>query len=314
MKLAIAGAGMIVRELLSFEDQINNLDIVGIYARNKNKASDLNINLIYDNYETMLKENQADTIYIALPNILHFEFAKKAILAGKHVIMEKPFTINVSQAAELYKLSKENQVIIIDAVNIRFLPSYYKLKEAINQIGEIKIINCNFSQYSSRYDRFKNGDITPVFDHSLAGGALLDINIYNIDFVVGLFGIPETVLYSPNIENKVDTSGILLMDYGSFKAVCIGAKDCKGLNSAIIQGEKGYITVDSINSINSFTVVTDQVITHRSNREHRLLPEFRVFVDIIDNRDFKTSDQLMRLTLKTITVMEEASSPLIYLN
>ena len=97
-------------------------------------------------------------------------------------------------------------------------------------------MNINYSQYSSRYDAFKRGEIAPAFNPEMGGGALRDLNIYNIHLLVGLFGKPHRVEYLPNVERGVDTSGILVLDYGNFKAVAIGAKDCSAEIRSTIQG------------------------------------------------------------------------------
>ena len=105
----------------------------------------------------------------------------------------------------------------------------------------MKLVQCNFSQYSSRYDAFCAGETPVSFDPECAGGALMDLNVYNISYIVGLFGEPNQVHYLPNMERGIDTSGILTMEYNSFKAVSMAAKDCGAPARYIIQGTKGYI-------------------------------------------------------------------------
>ena len=99
--------------------------------------------------------------------------------------------------------------------------AYNKIKELLPELGDIKIVVSNFSQYSSRYDAFKSGTILPAFDYTKAGGSLMDLNIYNIHFIVGLFGEPKDVHYFPNIEHNIDTSGILILEYDNFKCVSL---------------------------------------------------------------------------------------------
>ena len=105
----------------------------------------------------------------------------------------------------------------------------------------MKLVQCNFSQYSSRYDAFCAGETPPVFDPACAGGALMDLGVYNVSYIVGLFGEPNQVHYTANVERGIDTSGILTMDYTGFKAVSMAAKDCAAPARCIIQGTKGYI-------------------------------------------------------------------------
>ena len=81
----------------------------------------------------------------------------------------------------------------------------------------------------------------PVFDPNCAGGALMDLGVYNVSYIVGLFGEPNQVKYTANIERSIDTSGILTMEYSGFRAVSIAAKDCAAPARYVIQGTKGYI-------------------------------------------------------------------------
>ena len=113
--------------------------------------------------------------------------------------------------------------------------------ELLPRIGTVKLVQCNFSQYSSRYDAFCAGETPPVFDPACAGGALMDLGVYNVSYIVGLFGEPNQVHYTANVERGIDTSGILTMDYSGFKAVSMAAKDCAAPARCIIQGTKGYI-------------------------------------------------------------------------
>ena len=123
----------------------------------------------------------------------------------------------------------------------QYLENYNKIRELLPRVGKVKLVQCNFSQYSSRYDAFCAGETPVSFDPARAGGALMDLNVYNISYIVGLFGEPNQVHYTANIERGIDTSGILTMEYNSFRAVSIAAKDCGAPARYVIQGTKGYI-------------------------------------------------------------------------
>ena len=245
MNLGILGTGKIVQEFLP---EIDNLKI-GYKAilgtlRSKERVEELaanfNLQKIYFDYDEMLTDEKLDTIYIALPNHLHYEFSKKALQAGKNVIVEKPAVTTLEEFQDLKNIAAANKKILLEAVTLHYLPAYKNIRADLSKLGDIKIVSMNYSQYSSRYDAFKRGEILPAFDAKKAGGALMDINTYNINFVVGLFGAPKTFTYSANIERGIDTSGVMVLDYGNFKAVCIGAKDCQALTASTIQGEGKY--------------------------------------------------------------------------
>ncbi|MBE6072516.1 MAG: Gfo/Idh/MocA family oxidoreductase [Clostridium butyricum] len=296
MKLGIIGAGMIVGDFLEITPYLNDLELEAIYGRKsseekmnefKNKYGIKNI--FYDYNE--LLNSDVDTVYIALPNNLHFEFAKKALEANKNVIIEKPMTSTYEQSLILGDLARERKLFIFEAITNQYLPNYKKIKELIPKLGNIKIVQCNYSQYSSRYDRFKEGNVLPAFDPKFSGGALMDLNIYNIHYVVGLFGKPKNVEYYPNIERGIDTSGVLILDYDKFKCVCVGAKDCKAPIANNIQGDKGCIYQDTpANVCRQFELLMNDgtnSIINENKYEHRMVHEFIEFVDIIKNNDLE---------------------------
>jgi predicted dehydrogenase len=169
------------------------------------------------------------------------------------------------------------------------LKNYQGIKEASQKIGALKIIECNYSQYSSRYDAFKEGTILPAFDPKKGGGALMDINIYNIHLVVGLLGKPKDVRYLANIERDIDTSGMLLLDYGDVKVVCIGAKDSQATIRSTIQGTEGSVVVNGpTNTLDSYTTEKlsgeKETFDHKDH-PHRMFDEFKLFSQVIDKND-----------------------------
>ncbi|MGE7366565.1 Gfo/Idh/MocA family protein [Desemzia incerta] len=298
MKLAIIGSGMIVNDFLTMVHDIPGIQLEAIVgtARSVDKMEllkkDYGIGQVSTDYEDCLNDQNIDTVYIALPNHLHFSFAKQALLNKKNVICEKPFTLNVSEMKELRELASANNVMLLEAITNQYLTNYKKIKEAVKTIGDIKLIECNYSQYSSRYDAFKKGDILPAFNPKMGGGALMDINIYNIHFVTGLFGEPQEINYSANVENSIDTSGILSLDYKDKKVVCIGAKDSTAPVRTIIQGNNGAIVIEGPTStIDRFTVIDHQnksQIVDFKVHTHRMYEEFVEFERIIRESDFET--------------------------
>ena len=249
MKLALLGTGMIVTEVLPVIQEIDGIELVAILStpRSIEKARSLAVKYglpqATSNYEDILRNPQVDTVYVGTPNHTHYDYAKRALLAGKHVICEKPFTLWAAELEELASMAAERNLFLLEAITNQYLGNFHFIKENLEKLGEIKIVSCNYSQYSSRYDAFKRGEIAPAFNPEMGGGALRDLNIYNIHLVVGLFGQPKSVQYLANIERGIDTSGILVMDYGHFKCVCIGAKDCGAEIKSTIQGDKGSISV-----------------------------------------------------------------------
>lgn len=315
MKLGIIGSGMIVHDLLSFVDELPEIELTAILGRIKSKekvenlATKYHIKKTYYNYDELLNDDEIDTIYVALPNHLHYEYTKKALLKNKHVICEKPFTSNVAELDELIKLSKQQHCLLFEAITNQYLPAYQSIKNELSQLGKIKIISCNYSQYSSRYDAFKRGEILPAFDIDKSGGALMDLNVYNIHFVIGLFGQPEHVSYLANIEHGIDTSGIVCLEYPTFKCICIGAKDCGAPITSSIQGDLGCIKIEGPTSMIADAKLiknNGDSFTFNTLKHHRMYDEFNVISNLIDNKDFETCDKMLKHSRIVMDVLTKA--------
>lgn len=320
MKLALLGTGMIVKEVLPVLREIEGIELVAILstARSLATAQDLakthGITQVTSDYEDILINPEVDTVYVALPNHLHYDYAKKALMAGKHVICEKPFTMTGAELEDLVALAAERQLFLLEAITNQYLPNFAYLKDNLAQLGEIKLVTCNYSQYSSRYDAFKRGETAPAFDPNQGGGALRDLNIYNIHLVVGLFGSPIAVNYLANIEKGVDTSGVLVMDYDSFKVVCIGSKDSSAAITSTIQGNKGSLTVHGpTNSLPEVSLELNgqapQVI-NQNTPNHRMTYEFEAFVQIMASGDFAQAEERLTHSRAVMQVLDQATSGL----
>lgn len=316
MNVAILGAGMIIPDFLEAAGRIEEFNMYAILGRvnRMERLKELqkmgDIDCIYHDYDELLADEAVDVVYVALPNHLHYSFAKKAIQQKKHVIVEKPFTGTYQEAKELVELAEKHHVMVFEAISNQYMPNYEKTRELLEDLGNIKIVQLNFSQYSSRYDRFREGTVLPVFDPKQAGGALMDINVYNIHYVTGLFGKPERIHYFANVERGIDTSGILIMEYPDFQAVCIGAKDCKAPLSINIQGDRGFIHSDEpANCYGTFTCAENSGVSRVYSLNAgmpRLYYELRFFAEMAGKGDFEQAGMCARHTLDVMEILDEA--------
>ncbi|WP_279082251.1 Gfo/Idh/MocA family protein [Lactobacillus apis] len=316
MKLGIIGSGKIVHDFLTTADKIADLELAAISTtpRSKQIAQDLaeqyQIVEVFSDNDELYRDPNVDTVYVAVPNSLHYGVVKQAILNGKNVICEKPYVATVAEAKELKKLADEHHVIIVEAITNIHLENYLAIKRALSKIAPIHIASLNYTQYSSRYDDFLEGKIAPVFDPAKDGGTLMDLNIYNIHLAVGLFGKPEAVQYYPVMQKGIDTSGILNLTYPEMQASLIASKDCYTTPRSFIEGEKGSIFFDgSTGVIDRFSIELRNGDTDSfefNHYKHRMASEFNDFVKIIDNHDTKTANELYDHSITVMNVLAQA--------
>ncbi|GIO24522.1 Gfo/Idh/MocA family protein [Oceanobacillus sp. J11TS1] len=314
MKLGTIGSGKIVHEMLRAIEPIEEVTCVAAYSRKQETADELadafQIPATYTKLEDFFADEEMDTVYIASPNKLHTAQAIQAMENKKHVICEKPFTPTASDARKLKEIAKQNNVFIFEAIPTLFLPNFLELANHVHQLGPIRLIQCNYSQYSSRYDQLKAGEVTNIFNPELAGGALADINVYNLHFVLRLFGKPTEVTYKANLfENGVDTSGIALLSYPDYQASCVGAKDTAGENFVSIQGEKGYMYIKpGANGTNNVKITIDGKTKDISVKQDRarLTYEFIHFNQIITEKNKEAFEDLIDHTIAVAEVVEDA--------
>lgn len=298
MKISIAGTGKIVEEVLQmFQREFpNDIEVTGIYAREQSVEHAIDLcmeyarnGFVYTDYDRMLQEAEADYVYIANANHVHHYYASKAMAAGHNVIVEKPIAKDRVSTETLYDTAMLKSVYCMPAYSLLYMPLYQKIIELLPQLGTIRMVNCCYAQYSSRYDRYMKGEITPAFDPECKGGALMDLNVYNLCFLIGLFGPPRATFHMKNSGyNGIDTSGTLLVQYNSFVASLSAAKDSNGHSFGCIQGEKGYIEIPgSVSVLKEFTLHLNgqEPITYKAEEgRHRLSWEFQAFKDLIENR------------------------------
>jgi predicted dehydrogenase len=314
INVGIIGSGFIVPVFISVSKLFEEFHLRAIWGRHEEKLAQFKDEVDYYtcDLERLLSDDEIDVIYVALPNALHYRYAMMALKHHKHVILEKPFTVYYRQAKKLIDLAEENGLIIFEAIVTAHNPYFHQAIKAKDELGEIRMVVCNYSQYSRRYDRFRKGEILPAFDKDLAGGALMDLGVYNVHFVTGMFGAPKKVSYFPNVEKGVDTSGVLVLDYGKFKATCIAAKDCKADCYCLVQGDQGYLRNDTTSSrCADFTLKLNDGTERRFFQEKRgefdsWSYEMKEFVRLYKKMDLTKAREYNEQTLIVARVLEKA--------
>lgn len=262
MKYAVVGSNFIAH---SFAEAITRTEseIVAIYSRTNEAGSAFqrawNIKTLHTDFDEMLANKDVEAVYIATPNTLHFPQGKRVLQAGKHLLLEKPATITVSQFEQLQEIASKNNLAFLEAMRPHFIPTYKEIKKRLPELGTIRRVSLNFHKYSSRYDDFKNGIVENAFKKELGNGALMDIGVYPISVLAMLFGAPKTITAKSTIsENSIDLFGDVIFEYQDFNAVVSYSKIGTGYQQNEIQGEKGAILFHASSKPKSFALKTEK--------------------------------------------------------
>ena len=315
INIAILGTGKIIPEAVEAIQTSKKFNVAVIWARehSRDKAQTLaekfHVEKISTNLDEILNDSTIDFVYIGLVNSVHYEYAKKILNAGKNVIVEKPFTNTYDEAKKLVDLAVAKKLYLFEAITNIHLPNFAEIKNLLEKLGEIKLIQANYSQYSSRYDDYKNGKVAPAFNPEMYGGALRDLNVYNINLVAKLFGLPKKISYNANRGfNGVDTSGILILEYENFKASLTAAKDSASPSYFMIQGDNGYIKVDSAPNVfkNVEINLGGEIKKFDKNLyENRMVSEFIEFGNIFEEKNYAAMENYLKNSLDVMKIISE---------
>lgn len=260
IRFGVIGTNWISEQFIDTCKRFENIKIMSIYSRTLEKgkvfAKKNNIEHVFTSYETFIQESAIDAVYIASPNALHFNHAKGALEAGKHVLCEKPITSNKKELQELIRLAKTKGLVMIEAVKIIAMPTYKTLKEHLEEIGTIRQINFHYCQYSSRYDEYKQGALPNIFNPDFSTGSLMDIGIYCLYPCIDLFGLPKAVHSNAYLlESGADANGMVIFNYGTFQATLMHSKITNSSIPCEIMGEKGTLQIDAISRPSCITLI-----------------------------------------------------------
>lgn len=207
-------------------------------------AREHGIPVAHGSYAALAADPQIDIIYVATPHPQHVAAAKLALHAGKHLLVEKPFTLNAREAAEIADLAAEKGLVVLEAMWTRFLPHMIRLREIIaaGTIGAVRSITADHRQHLPD----DPGHRLNALD--LGGGALLDLGIYPISFCWDVLGKPETIHAQATFrETGADAQVATIFGYGSGAiATTLSSSDSAGPNRAAVVGTKGRIEIDRV--------------------------------------------------------------------
>jgi predicted dehydrogenase len=213
----------------------------------------------YPTYAALFADPDIDVAYIATPHHLHHDLTLAALRAGKHVLCEKPLTLNHSQAAEVFAAAATSNRLVVEAVWMRFIPAIVALRQAIADglIGDVQLITADFG-FALPFDPNHR-----LYDRSVGGGALLDLGIYPLSFATMLLGIPTVVHSQTSIgRSGVDETDVIQLgwDNGARAQLSCSLRFHRPME-AMISGSTGWIRVPK------FFLAPNKFIVHRSTTD-----------------------------------------------
>ncbi|MCR5150179.1 MAG: Gfo/Idh/MocA family oxidoreductase [Clostridiales bacterium] len=258
MRYGIIGTGWIAESFIEGVRLVTGGEISAVYSRSIDKGADFaarnNIGEIYTDLESFANGN-FDAVYVASPNAMHFIQSEKMLLAGKHVICEKPVTVTNEEYRHLKYIADKNGLIFLEAIMYLHQPVVHKIREYTKKIGKIRSAHFDFSQLSSKYPAYLRGETPNIFNPALATGGLMDLGIYCIYPALDLFGMPKNVSGSAVfLTTGADAAGSILFEYNDFLLTVTYSKTGQDYLGSQIIGESGTIIMPSISKLTDVSV------------------------------------------------------------
>ena len=261
IRVGIIGRNFVVDWMLAAMEQVSELRPAAIYSRNEETgrefAKKYHLDAVFTDLEAFAASDAFDAAYIASPNLCHFDQAMCLLRHGKHVLLEKPGVLTRKQTETLVETANANHVVYLEAMRLVFDDALPIIRDALPEIGTLRRVTAEFTQYSSRYDRVRAGEPhINAFDPALCNAAILDMGCYPIHALISMFGEPAHVSAEAyHLESGFEAGGIALLRYDGFVCEAIWSKVCKQAAPTTFMGEDGSILLDDINHIRRIWLV-----------------------------------------------------------
>jgi len=301
VKFSTIGTSWITESFIEAAKQTGAAQLHAVYSRSetsaKNFAKKHDAADWYTDLDEMLN-GDADFVYVASPNHMHYEHTLKCIAKKKHVFCEKPMVYTEEQWGEIERQANKVGVYVFEGYRHLFSPNYDALKDHLVQAGKVRSVLLQYVQHSSKYDAYKSGDIPNVFSKKYAGGALMDLGVYPLSMAIDLFGEPRDIDYHPVVlDNGIDGSGTLVLTYEDFIVTILCSKIAQATVPSEIHGEDGTLTIDHIAPIQKLSFYNrktkDQEVVVDQPLHLDMVYELEDFVRMIEQQDRKKHDKWM---------------------
>ena len=309
-RIGIIGCGWIAEKMAITLQGMEKVEAYAIASRDLNKAETFaqkwNFTRAYGSYEEMLDDELVDLVYIATPHSHHYAHTRLSLLKGKPVLCEKAFTANAKEAEGLLQLAKEKNLFLTEAIWTRYMPLSQTICELVDNgaIGRPQLLTANLCYPNYHKERMHKPE--------LAGGALLDLGVYTLNFAAMVFGtdIIRTTSACIKTDTGVDAQNSITLEYADGKmAILCSSQMAKSDRQGIISGDKGFIIVDNINNPQKVSVYdSDYQLTAVYNCPPQITGyEYQVYASIeaLENGWLESPFMPHQETLRIMRQMDE---------
>lgn len=254
LRFGTIGSGWITDEYIHGAIDSGLWELSAVYSRTRERGEEYarkhGVSRVFTDFEEMAVSPELDAVYIASPNLLHYDHCKAFLQRGKHVICEKPLCAQEEKVKELYRLAEQQGVIFLEAIMFLHLPQRKILEEALGKIGKICLAKIDFCQRSSKLDAYEKGELPNIFNPRLETGSLMDLGVYCVYPALALFGMPQSFQSDlVLLESGADGCGVVTLKYPEKLVTLTYSKLGQAGANSDFQGTEGTVAVDSISRI-----------------------------------------------------------------
>lgn len=310
IRFAVIGTNWITRQFVDAAHETGKYKLTAVYSRSLEQAqsfaNDYPVEHLFTSLEAMAQSDDVDAVYIASPNSLHFPQTELFLRHKKHVICEKPLASNLREVEQAIAVARENQVVLFEAFKTASLPNFQLLQQTLPKLGQIRKAFINYCQYSSRYQRYLDGENPNTFNPAFSNGSIMDIGFYCLASAVALWGEPKQVQASASLlDSGVDAHGVVVMDYGDFSVTLQHSKVSDSNLPSEIQGESGALVIEKISECQKLSFVPrGSKAQDLSQPQHinTMLYEAEEFARLVENNEVNHPGlEVSRITAKVQT-------------
>lgn len=322
IRFGVVGTNNITDWVIAGGRQDERFELTAVCSRTQERAEEFaakhGIPHIFTSLEEMASSPLIDAVYIATPNYVHAEQSILCMNHGKHVLCEKPFASNAKEVRLMIEAAKKNKVTLMEAMISTLNPNFAIAKERMKDLGTIRRYFASYCQYSSRYDKFKEGIILNAFKPELSNGAVMDIGIYTIYPMVALFGKPQQIeAQGIVLHTGADGQGAVNFQYEGMNATVLYSKIANSALPTEIEGEAGNLLLDKIHITKQVNYIPRQVTTQGKEQENHCQSigaplekseyyyEIAEFINLIEQGKQESNVNSWENSLTTLEIIDE---------